>query len=339
MRTKGMIGIYGANGFIGRHLIDRLKLSGRPLRAVSRQFDPGFRRQHEDEIEFATCDLRDSDATTATLQGVETVVQLISTSTPAQQNHHAVADIRENVIPHVDFLQAAVDAGVRRYIFLSSGGTVYGAGAETPTREDAPTNPISSHALTKLTIEKYLQMHGHVDQLDYVILRVANPFGPGQTFRKGQGLIPAVLALHRNNQPVRIMGDGGMRRDFIYIDDLIDAVDAVVRRDDVRQTIINLGSGESRSVLEVIEAIEGLLGVRFKREYVEMRSTDVDISVLNIDRARELLGWAPRTGFHDGLLRTLLDWSAGLEASTVSDRLSNARSRSANGPRLHLLQK
>ena len=115
------------------------------------------------------------------------------------KNDHEIADIAENVIPHVQFLKSCVQAGVKRYIFLSSGGTVYGPGAPTPTPETSQTNPISSHGLTKLVVEKYIQMHGHVDGLEYIILRVANPFGPGQEFRKGQGLIAAILDHWRKN--------------------------------------------------------------------------------------------------------------------------------------------
>lgn len=299
-----MIGIYGSNGFLGRHLVRRLAGEGAPVRAVSRRHDERFVLSYDGQVEFFEADLTDSLAMAASLQDVDTVVQLISTSTPGLRNEHVVADIEENVIPHVIFLRSCVQAGVKRYVFLSSGGTVYGPGAEVPTPETAPTKPICSHGLTKLMVEKYIQMHGHLDGLQYVILRLANPFGPGQEFRKGQGLIPAILDRCRKGQPVRVYGRGEARRDYIYIDDVIDAIVAALELSDA-QLVLNIGSGETRSVLEVVDAIESVICRTITREYLEARNTDVQISSLDTMRAQAVLGWHPRTQFQDGIERTV----------------------------------
>lgn len=301
-----MIGIYGANGFIGRHLVARLAEKAVSVRAVSRHIDLELKQRFPRGVDFVEADLRDSLAMASSLQGLDVVVQLISTSSPGLQNRYNVSDIRDNVIPHVEFIESAIAAGVRRYIFFSSGGTVYGPKAEPPIVEDAPTNPINSHGLTKLTIEKYLQMYGHVDGLDYVILRVANPFGPGQVFRKGQGLIPAILSRHKEGLPIQIIGDGATQRDYVFIDDVIDAVEAALERAEARQSIINIGSGKSRSVLQVIDTMESVLGFSFSREYIRERKTDVDVNVLDNSRARKLLGWTPKTDFRIGLEQTLI---------------------------------
>lgn len=301
-----MIGIYGANGFIGRHILRRLAAGKRTVRAISRHIGQDLIDRY-DNVEFVEADLHDALAMGSSLQDVSTVLQLISTSSPGLQNNFNVSDIRDNVIPHVDFIQSAVKAGVRKFIFLSSGGTVYGPTNALPIKEETPTNPISSHGLTKLTIEKYLQMHGHVDGLNFVVLRLSNPFGPGQLFRKGQGLIPAVMSRHAQGQPIQIIGDGAAQRDYIFIEDVVDAIEKVIERDDVRQTIINIGSGKPRSVIEVIETIEAVLGITFKRNYVESRKTDVDVNFLDIARASRLLEWRPRTDFRIALEKTLLD--------------------------------
>ncbi|TPJ98289.1 NAD-dependent epimerase/dehydratase family protein [Mesorhizobium sp. B2-5-9] len=296
-----MIGIYGANGFIGRHLVRRLAAAGSSVRAVSRSYDKSFIEEFEGKVEFLEADLRQPIAMASSLQGVQTVVQLVSTSSPALKNDYAIADINENVLPHVEFLQNCVKAGIKRHVFLSSGGTVYGPGAPVPTPETYPTNPISSHGLTKLIVEKYIQMHGHVDGLEYIIMRLANPFGPGQKFRKGQGLIPAILDHYKRRLPVRIFGAGLALRDYIYIKDVVDAIEAVIQLSGAPQLILNIGSGEVRSVIEVINTIEGVTGYRFERDYLEARKTDVDISSLDISRARQILGWTPRTSFREGI--------------------------------------
>lgn len=300
-----MIGIYGSNGFIGKHLVRRLAGMGLPVKGISRHHDPQFTSALAGSVEFVEADFNDPLAMAASLQDVETVVQLVSTSSPGLRNEHAVADIKDNVIPHVTFLQSCVQAGVRRYLFVSSGGTVYGPDAPVPTPETAPTQPICSHGLTKLMVEKYIQMHGQVAGLTYVILRLSNPFGPGQTFRKGQGLIPAILDRCQKGLPVRIYGDGEARRDYIYIDDVMDAIVAVLDKPELPSAILNIGSGETRSVLEVVAAIESASGRIFGREYVDARNTDVDVSGLDITLAQAVLDWSPATIFEDGIRRTL----------------------------------
>lgn len=322
MDSDRMIGIYGANGFIGRHLLARLVSDGLPVRAVSRRIGPDLEKLYGRDAELIAANLHDPLAMAASLHGLETVVQLISTSTPGLQNRYIVADIRDNVIPHVEFIQNAITAGVKKYIFISSGGTIYGPGQAKPIPEDAPTNPISSHGITKLAIESYLRMYGHVNGLNYVILRFANPFGPGQEFRKGQGLIPAVLDRYAQGLPVQIIGDGSARRDYIFIDDAIDALARSIASETIHQQTLNVGSGESRSIAEVIGAMEQVLGTRFEREHLRHRPTDVDISVLDISRAKSVLGWQPRTSFRDGLARTLLDKYGKFDVQTYAARIA-----------------
>lgn len=300
-----MIGIYGSNGFIGKHMVRRLAALGVATRAISRRHDDAFVADMRGPVEFVQADFTDPLAMADSLQDVDTVVQLISTSSPGLRNDHSIVDIQENVLPHVEFLRSCVQAGVGRYLFLSSGGTVYGPKAPVPTPETVNTDPICSHGLTKLMVEKYIQMHGHVDGLDYVILRLANPFGPGQQFRKGQGLIPAVLDRCRKGLPVRIFGQGETRRDYVYIDDAIDAIVAALDSAEASRQVLNIGSGSSRSVLEVVAAIESALGRPIEREYVEARSTDVDVSQLDITKAARVLGWKPRTSFQAGLDQTV----------------------------------
>ncbi|WP_163266361.1 NAD-dependent epimerase/dehydratase family protein [Chelativorans alearense] len=301
-----MIGVYGANGFIGRHLVRCLIAAEASVRAVSRRYDKSFVEEFEGKVELVEADLRQPIAMASSLQGIDTVVQLVSTSSPGLGNDHAVADIKENVLPHVEFLQNCIIARVKRYLFLSSGGTVYGPGAPVPTPESAPTNPISSHGLTKLIVEKYIQMHGHVDGLEYVILRLANPFGPGQEFRKGQGLIPAILDQYRKRLPIRILGDGLAMRDYIYVEDVIEAIMAAIHLKYRPQLVLNVGSGEMKSVIDVIETVEEVTGYRFERNYTNARRTDVDVSGLDIAQAREVLGWTPRTPFREGIGRAVL---------------------------------
>ena len=293
-----MIAVFGANGFIGRHLTRRLAAS-RDVIAVSRTFAgdeapaPAVRR--------VAADFRDEQAAAAALHDATTVVQLVASSTPAMGTARTAHDISENVLPHVPFLQQCVSHGVRRYVFLSSGGTVYGPSDGTPLAETAPTNPISSHGITKLMVEKLITMHGHIDGLDYVILRVANPYGPGQVFKNGQGLIPALLQRHERGLPIQLYGDGSASRDYIFIDDLIAAIERAVDLDGHRQETLNIGTGVGTSVRDVVRTIEDVAGITFEVEHLPARKTDVPSVVLDVSRARDVLGWTPDVNFRQGV--------------------------------------
>jgi UDP-glucose 4-epimerase len=301
-----MYAVFGANGFMGRRVVARLAAEGLPVRAVSRRFDPDFAASvgvgtGPGGVEMVTADLRDPFACLAALAGVERVLQLVSTSSPALRNDYAEQDITENVLPQMRFARDCLAAGVGRLVFVSSGGAVYGPPRRLPIDEEHPTDPLNSHGLTKLMTEKYLGMLGATRGLDFAVLRVANPFGPTQGFRKGQGLIPAILDRHRLGQPVTIYGDGEARRDFVYVEDVVDALRRGLDLPAARGGVFNVGSGRARSVNEVIAALEARLGAAIAREQLPPRETDVAVSELAIDRARAVLGWAPATPFETAI--------------------------------------
>lgn len=250
-------------------------------------------------------DLSDDIAMASALAGVRTVVQLISTSSPGLENRHTLSDIRDNVIPQVQFMQLCVEAGVQRLVFLSSGGTVYGQAELLPIPETHPTRPLSSHGMTKLVTEQYLEMYSRLGSLDHTILRVANPFGPGQLFRKGQGLIPAILQRHRLGEPVQLIGGGRAIRDFLYVEDLVEAISLALDAPEAKGRIINIGSGVGRRIVDVVGAVEKALGEPFRYEIIRDRASDVGSNVLDISLATRLMGWRPRTEFESALKHTI----------------------------------
>ncbi|WP_426124437.1 NAD-dependent epimerase/dehydratase family protein [Pararhizobium sp. PWRC1-1] len=303
-----MIAIFGGDGFIGRHLTTRLLAGGEKVKVFSRRFDGVLDKNTTDYVQFIEGDFFHPMDRANALVGVEVVVQLISTSSPGLKNDFAIADIQENVIPHVEFIQECIRSGVEKIIFLSSGGTVYGPDAKVPSSEDSPTNPINSHGLTKLVVEKYLGMFGFVDGLNSITLRVSNPYGPGQQLKKGQGLVPAILRNISLGEPIKIFGDGSARRDYIFIDDLIEAILHAIKHNAKGGELYNIGSGESRSVQEVVLAIEESLGIQIEREYLAARPTDVDVAYLNTTKAQDVLKWQPKVSFKKGIEKTIADF-------------------------------
>ena len=306
-----MFAIFGANGFIGQEVVARLVADGHPVRAVSRRFDPEFEAAFAPRVDFVEADLRDPFACLSALAGVSCVLQLVSSSSPGLSNAYIEQDILENVIPQVRFAGDCVHAGVERLVFISSGGAVYGPPERLPIPEDHPLEPLNSHGLTKLMTEKYLRMLARTAGLDAVILRVSNPFGPRQHFRKGQGLIPAVLERARRGLPVRIYGDGSAQRDYVYIGDVVEAIRLALTMADAAGGVFNIGSGEGRRVLDVLAAIEARLGRRLEREHAPARASDVAVNVLDIARAEAVLGWRPATPFETAMDLTLAGGTGG----------------------------
>jgi len=138
----------------------------------------------------------------------------------------------------------------------------------------------------------------------YTILRLANPYGPGQLNLKGQGLIPTILQRQEAGLPLSIFGNGQGQRDYVYIDDVAEAIKATLSHN-CGQEILNIGSGQGRTILEVVEAIESLLDVRISKSFVPARPTDPARNVLDISKAKRVLGWEPKTSFADGIRRTV----------------------------------
>jgi UDP-glucose 4-epimerase len=216
-------------------------------------------------------------------------------------------DVHKSVIPSIALLDICRKLGVARVIFLSSGGTVYGQPLVIPTPETAPTEPITAYGINKLVIEQYLSLYDYLYDLDYRVLRVTNPFGPFQTPLKGQGVIAALISRALKKEPMEIWGDGMVVRDFIFVDDVMDALLAAAK-DQSDARIFNIGSGQGHSLREVIAVIEHLLGDKLDVRFTAGRAIDVPVSIVAIDRARDVLGWVPKTPFEAGLRKTIQWW-------------------------------
>jgi UDP-glucose 4-epimerase len=296
--------VLGGGGFVGTNLCRRLVASGARVRAFGRS------RAFADElagVEWYQAEFEDTAALTSAVASREVVFHLIQATTPHSANLDMAGDLRHSVIPTLALLDICRKANVKRVVFISSGGTIYGAAKGIPTPETAPTDPISAYAIGKLTIEKFLGLYEHLYGLSFRVLRVANPYGPFQLPAKAQGLIAMLLSRATKGQSTEIWGDGSVVRDYVFIDDVVDALQAAAD-DTSAERIFNVGSGRGRSVRDVIAAVEGALGAPVPIEWRPGRAIDVPASVLSIERAREVLGWIPKTEFAEGLRRTVRWW-------------------------------
>ena len=201
-------------------------------------------------------------------------------------------------------LDLAVKYSVKKIIFTSSGGTVYGVPSEIPITENSLTNPICSYGINKLSIEKYLHLYHHLYNLDYCILRLANPYGQGQKLLSSQGVISIFIYKALCNHILEIWGDGTTTRDYIYIDDVVRSLVAAIDYNG-KEKIFNIGSGQGITLNTLISQIEQILGYQIKCNYLDSRPLDVPINILNIDRAKYHLDWKPLISLPEGLELTV----------------------------------
>lgn len=295
--------VLGAGGFIGTNLCRSLADRVETLRCFGR------RQAFPDTVPSALWipgDFSDSAAVAAAVDGMDVVFHLVSSTTPASSNVDKIADLQTNVISTLHLLEACRQQNVRRVVFVSSGGAIYGTAAIVPTPEDAPTDPLNSYGIAKLAIEKYLSLYRHLYGLDYRILRVANPYGPYQTALRNQGAIAAFMTRALSDKPIEIWGDGSTTRDYIYISDVVDALELVATHEGTNR-IFNIGSGTNYSLLQIAHSIEELIGRKQDIRFSGARKLDAHDSLLSIERASAELGWRPKVGLAQGLELTL-DW-------------------------------
>ena len=292
--------VVGGNGFIGTHLVDRLLDDGYPLKVYNRGRNRF--RENPEGVEYVEGELGNHGLIREAVEGIEVVYHFVSTTLPKTSNDDPSYDVRSNLVDTIQLLEACVEAGVRKVIFASSGGTVYGPPKELPIPEDHPTHPISSYGITKLAIEKYLGLFRHLHGLDYVALRISNPYGPYQDPRGQQGAIGVFLHRIYNGEPVTIWGDGSVTRDYLYISDLVEAL-VLAAEIETQEKVINVGSGCGFSLNKLLACIAVVVGEQPTVEYLPARALDVPENVLDITRARAALEWSPRTELEEGIAR------------------------------------
>jgi UDP-glucose 4-epimerase len=299
--------VLGGGGFIGSHLAEALLAAGHRVRLFERPHlmaltAPGIAAR----AETVTGDFLNYGDLARALSGIEVVFHLISTTLPKPSNDNPVYDVETNLVGSLRLLELCRAHRVRKVVFSSSGGTVYGVPASVPIAEAHPTEPLCSYGIQKLAIEKYLQLEHALHGLDYCILRPSNPYGERQRTDVAQGAIAVFLERALRGEPIEIWGDGSVVRDYVYVGDVAEAFVRAVSYEGA-QRVFNVGSGAGTSLKELIEKIGVLLGRKLAVDYRPARRVDVPVNVLDASAAARHLGWRPRTPLAQGLQRTC-DW-------------------------------
>lgn len=300
--------VLGARGFIGSHLTDALLAAGARVRAFDRpgvQTVKGVAEDRRPGLTTLEGDLVSTKDIEAALEGVDVCYHLVSTTLPRSSNLDPAYDIETNLLGTLRLLDAAVRQKVKRIVFTSSGGTVYGNPTNTPINEAHPTNPTCSYGIMKLAIEKYLALYQQLHGLQCTVLRLANPYGERQRIEASQGAVGVFLGKVLRNEPIEIWGDGSVVRDYLHISDVIRALLLPVGSNTSSTSkVFNIGSGKGCSINDLIHTISVVTDRQPKVKYLPGRGFDVPVNVLDISKAKEQLNWEPFIGLHEGIANT-----------------------------------
>ena len=296
--------VLGGGGFIGSHLVAALLDNGAQVRVLERPYRTRMPSiPNHPALEWQEGDFGNVQDIHRALVGVDVVFHLVSTTQPQSSNDDPCFDVESNLVATLRLLDQ-LRGKKTTLIFASSGGTVYGRPQYTPIPESHPTEPTCSYGITKLAIEKYLALYQLLHGLNYRVLRVANPYGPGQEANRAQGVVGTFLSRVVHDESIEVWGDGSVVRDYLYISDTVSALLQAAKYQGP-ESVFNIGSGGGHSVREIIAAVEQVTGKKAKASYTAARKFDVPISVLDIARATKELDWHPKVDLDAGLRQTL----------------------------------
>ena len=300
------ITLLGAAGFIGTNLVINIAKEGKHNITVIDRNKLYFHMLKD--MNFHNLNIVQSDLTMNSdyeklMEGQDLVYHLLSTTVPTTSNQAIAEELKGNVVLSANLFEACVHQGVKKVVFLSSGGTVYGKESKCPLNEETPTNPITSYGIQKISIEKLLYLYYYMYGLDYRIIRLTNPYGPYQRPNGVLGAVTTFTYKALRGEEIQVYGDGSVVRDFIYIDDAVRGIQKIVNGTDQHRTF-NLGCGYGTSIKQVLETIERALNINIKVRYTEARKVDVPVNYLDIKRFETAYGSLNPLSLEEGIRKT-----------------------------------
>lgn len=302
------IAILGAAGFIGTNLsLELLKNQDNDLLLVDKSEEYFFTFEKE-RVKYNNYRILESDFNSETdfdeiLKDQDIVYHLVSTTIPSTSNQKISAELHADVVVTAQLLDSCIRCNVKKIVFLSSGGTVYGKEAKCPLSEETPTYPITSYGIQKITIEKLLYLYNYLHGLDYKIIRLANPYGPFQRPNGVLGAVTTFIYKALKNEEICVFGDGTVSRDFIYIDDAIDGIISIANSHTEHHTY-NLGSGVGTDLNCLLDTISDSLNIDLKVVHLPGRKVDIPVNYLDISRYKNDFGEVVLTSLEEGIKKT-----------------------------------
>lgn len=300
-----VVTVLGGGGFLGSAIVDSLLLEGHAVRVFERpRIQPHRPFSAGEKVDWIEGEFGHLPDIQKALKGASAVIHLVCTTRPKSSNDEPIFDVQSNVISTLQLLEEMRSLGIKKLLFSSSGGTVYGPPVHTPMDENHPTNPTTSYGITKLTIEKYLLLEKLLHGLQPMILRVANPYGERQRVEYAQGVVAAFLKCALTGDAIEIWGDGSVVRDYLHVADVAAAFCSSLKYEG-GHSVFNIGSGSGMSLNELVSILSDQLGRQLEVVYKPGRDFDVKSNVLCCNLALQELKWRPLITMEEGLGRTL----------------------------------
>jgi UDP-glucose 4-epimerase len=289
--------LFLGNGFIGKALSENLRSNKIPHRIISRSIS----NSPPDKIQ---ADIKLLQSNTNILNNIKTAIYFAHSSVPYSSMQDVAKDAEQNILNAIRLFEIFAKKNIR-VVYLSSGGSVYGNQSETITEQTLPS-PISAYGVSKYTIENYIQLYHHNFNLQFDILRLSNIYGIGQKNTKPQGVISALAQAFLEKRDFKIWGDGQAKKDYLYIDDLTEALLKVLLKDSSNDTY-NVARGVSNSLHEIISLFEKFFGYSIKLEKAIPFDFDVQNLALDNSKFAGAYDWKPKTDIESGIIKTI-DW-------------------------------
>lgn len=290
--------VIGGSGFIGRRFAERAIEQGHLVTIVSRRSAPAI----AGGADWIAGGMARLIGDPLLLRDADVVCQFASVSTPSSSADDPLGDVNGNLLPNIQLLEAMRIANIKRIVYISSGGAVYGIPRYSPMDEEHPQWPISSYGITKGSVERYLELYKKIYGFAPLVVRPANPYGPGQNKSGFLGFITTMLKIAMEDREATIFGDGSIVRDFIYIDDLCDLLLLGIERNITG--VFNCGSGSGGTLLEILNTVEQVTGKCIRRNHKQLRPFDPPAIMLDITKARQEMDWSPRISLQEGIERS-----------------------------------
>jgi UDP-glucose 4-epimerase len=256
-----------------------------------------------DSISFFQGDFLNKAELTGAVKDMEYVFHFISTTTPATSDADPLIDVETNIRMSIELFNICAENNVKRVIFASTGGSIYGEGGDIPKSETDNPLPVSPYAIGKLTIEHYLRYFKVKHHLDYMSVRISNPYGEFQALHAKQGVIPVFVENVLLGKPLTVLGDGSMERDYIYVGDVAKIISKIFDNP-AAKNIYNIGSGTAISLNKIVEAVEEATGRQAIVNKITAPPTFIKKIVLDVSQLEEDFGEKASTTLSEGILKT-----------------------------------
>ena len=300
--------VTGGAGFIGSNVVDALVKDGHEVTVLD-NLSTGKEENINPEVKFYNIDLLD----------IESLEFVFREFKPDVVNHHAAQiDVRKsvedpafdaetNIIGSINLFELSINFEVKRIIFSSTGGALYGEPEALPASEDTPIEPLSAYGVAKYCVENYLNYFKRLYGIERVILRYANVYGPRQDPLGEAGVVAIFTGkILKGEKPV-IYGDGAQTRDYIYVEDVVEANVLALNG---KEGVYNIGTGKETSINELLEIFSKVLGREIKPEYAPPRKGEIRRISLDGEKAKKELSFVPKYSLEEGLKKTI-EWYRG----------------------------